>query len=598
MEGKRLLQWPRTAGPGPIAATAIAVSIALAGFGFTAPARALTVSPLPGTPDASPVTQISFLGTPASNVRHVSVTGSRSGSHAGSLKAYASAPGASFLPSRPFAAGESVRASAVLAPHDRRVTWTFQIAHQLPDPTSANATVAAVAAKPGTVQSFVSQPQLQPPILQVSVDSPAVAPGYVFLTPSNGYGQPGAMIAEDNGALVWFQPAPPGMEATNLQVQRYEGSSVLVWWQGRVLDGVGFGRDEIYDSSYRPVAEVKAGNGYEADLHALQITPQGSAFITAYSIVRADLSSVGGARDALLQDAVVQEIDVRTGLVMFEWHADGHVSLADSHYKRGPSDRPWDYFHVNSISLDPWEDGNFIISSRNTWTAYEIDHHSGSILWRLGGRHSTFHMGPGTGTAWQHDVEWQPDRTLTIFDNGAVPTVHPQSRAIHEAIDWKHRSVALVDRDYHTPPLRSGSQGDDETLPNGDSFVGWGERPYMSEFGPDGQIVFDAHIFEPGQSYRAFRFQWEGVPWFPPALALTRTPDDVVTAYASWNGATGVASWELLAGPGPGALSPVASAPRTGFETAVTVRTGQGWFVAQALDSAGRVMGQSAPTHG
>jgi len=582
--------------PGAAARAAlIAAATAVAGLAFVPAARALTVSPLPDTPDASPATQISFLGAQPSDIHGVSVSGSASGSHSGRLKAYASAPGASFLPSRPFTGGETVRVSALLGPHHHRLSWTFEVAHQLPDPPAGKA--APLPPKAGTVQSLSSQPHLQPPVVRVGVDAPQVAPGEVFITPSNGYGQAGAMILEDDGGLVWFQPAPPGMIATNLQVEQFDGAPALVWWQGRVADGVGFGRDQIYNSNYRPVAEVRGGNGYEADLHAVTLSPQGSAFITAYSIVRADLSSVGGERDGLLQDAIVQEIDVKTGLVMFEWHAYGHVSLADSLWRKRAGE-PWDFFHMNSISLDPWGDGDFIISSRNTWAAYEIDHHTGAILWRLGGRHPSFHMGPGTGTAWQHDVEWQPDRTLTIFDNGAVPKAHPQSRAIREAIDWRHRSVSVVSRAYHAPPLLSGSQGNDEALANGDSFIGWGERPYVTEFAPDGSVVFEAHLLEPGQSYRAFRFQWEGTPWYPPAIALKRESAGVVSVYASWNGATQVSSWRILAGAEPGSVAPVTTVLRSGLETAVTVGAEQGWFVAQALDASGRVLAQSAPAHG
>ena len=208
------------------------------------------------------------------------------------------------------------------------------------------------------------------------------------------------MIIDGAGRLVWFQPAAKGDAVTDLQVESYEGKPVLVFWQGHIDLGVGFGTDEIYDSSYRPIASVAAGNGYYADLHELQITPQGSAYMTAYSLVRADLSSVGGSRDGALQDAVVQQVDIKTGLVMFEWHAYGHVALDDS-YANSPRDpnRPWDFFHLNSISPDPWGDGNFLISSRNTWAAYEINHHSGSILWRIGGKKSSFRMGAGTGTA-------------------------------------------------------------------------------------------------------------------------------------------------------------------------------------------------------
>src|SRR5262249_19737626 len=159
-----------------------------------------------------------------------------------------------------------------------------------------------------------------------------VAPGDIFLTPSHGYGQSGPMIIDGAGRLVWFQPAPPGDVAENLQVQSYLGNPVLVWWQGRIVDGVGFGVDQVFNSDYQPVARVAAGNGYEADLHAARLTREGAAFITAYTFVRADLSSAGGPRSGVLQDAIVQEVDVKTGLVMFEWHAYGNVALSDSYF--------------------------------------------------------------------------------------------------------------------------------------------------------------------------------------------------------------------------------------------------------------------------
>jgi hypothetical protein len=436
---------------------------------------------------------------------------------------------------------------------------------------------------------------LQPPSLQVTVDSPAVAPGYVFLAPSHGYGQSGPMIVDSAGQLVWFQPAPSGTLAMDLQVQEYEGKRVLVWWQGRIIGGVGFGRAEIYGSNYQPVAQIAAGNGYEADLHSLRITPQGSAFITAYSHVRADLSPAGGARDGTLRDAILQEIDIKTGLVMFEWHAYGHVPFTDSYERPGPAQQPWDYFHINSVSLDPWDDGDFIISARNTWTAYEIDHHSGAVSWQIGGKHASFRMGPGTGTAWQHDVRWQTDHTLTVFDNGATPKVHSQSRVIRERIDWAHRTVKLLTRNVHTPAVLSGSQGDDQLLPNGDSFVGWGEEPYLTEFSPTGQILFDAHLAAPGQSYRAYRFPWSASPASPPAIALKSSGADAVTVYASWNGATGVSAWTLLAGSSSTALRPIATSARTGFETTIAVRSRETWFAVQARGPGGQLLATSAP---
>jgi hypothetical protein len=381
-----------------------------------------------------------------------------------------------------------------------------------------------------------------------------------------------------------------------LQAQRYEGNPVLVWWQGYLSRlGFGLGVDEIYNSSYQPVARIAGGNGYQADLHDVQITPQGSAFITAYAFVRGDLSSSGGSRYGTLLDSILQEIDIKTGLVMFEWHAYGHVPLQDSYTTPRGASEPWDYFHINSISQDSWNDGNFIISARNTWAAYEISYHNGAVLWTLGGRRSSFVMGSGTGMAWQHDARWQPDRTLTIFDDGSAPKVHSQSRLIREKIDWAHRKVSLVDRDVHTPALLSGSQGDGQTLPGGGVLVGWGEQPYITEFSPSGAIVFDARIPAPGQSYRAYRLPWSATPASPPALAVQRTGAGTVTLYASWNGATAVESWRVLAGPSPAALAPLSTVPRSGFETAIPLRSSAAWFSVQALGADGRVQGSSSP---
>ncbi len=569
-------------------------------------ARGLTISPLDGTPDASPNTQISFLRVSARAIAHVSVVGSRSGRHGGRLASYASVPGASFVPAHPFTQGERVTASALVGRgrHAERVSTSFQVARLAYYPIavaarSAGAAKPAVAAKPGTVQSFSSLPALHPPSVQITASSPSAATGYVFLAPSYGYGQFGPMIIDGRGRLVWFQPAPKGDVATDLAVQSYQGQPVLVWWQGYIPKlGVGFGSHEIYSSSYQPVASVAAGNGYLADLHDMQITPQGSAFITAYSPVHADLSSIGGPRNGTLLDAILQDVDISTGLVMFEWHAYAHVPLDDS-YSQAPrsAGEPWDYFHLNAISLDPWGDGNFIISARNTWAAYEIDHLSGAIQWRIGGKRSSFRMGSGTGTAWQHDVRWQPDRTLTIFDNGALPKKHPQSRVIRERIDWPHRTVTLVGRDVHTPALLSGSQGNDQLLPNGDSFVGWGEEPYFTEFSPSGQIVFDGRLPPTGQSYRDYRFPWNATPAAPPAIAVRSSGAGTATVYASWNGATGVSSWRVLAGASATRLSPIATAAHSGFETTIPVRSTSAYFAAQALGPDGEVLGTSPAAH-
>ncbi len=555
----------------------------------------VTVSPLAGSRDATPQTQISFLGVPAGELSAISVVGSSTGAHGGRLAPYSQGGGASFLPSRPFAAGErvTVRARVRTGGSVRALLDEFQVASQDQISSTPRSTQPGSSAE---VQGFHSRADLHPPAVTVTAQSPAVG-GDVFVAPYAGPGQAGPMILEPSGGLLWFKPLPANTEATDLQVQEYEGKPVLTWWQGDIsVHGFGLGEDVIADDTYTDIEHVHAGNGLQADLHEFQLTPQGTALITAYDPILCDLSSVGGPAYGGVTDSVFQEIDVRTGLVMYEWTSIDHVALGESYE---PADRsttaePYDFFHLNSISVD--RDGSLLISSRNTWTVYDLDSQSGQIVWRLGGKHSSFKMGPGTGTAWQHDPRELPNGSISVFDNGDSPKAHDQSRAIVLSLDQPAGTATLDDRLTHTPPLIVESQGNVQALANGDWFVGWGQEPYFSEFGPEGELLFDAHFPVHTQSYRAFRFQWTGTPAHPPAFAFQSGGAGAGTVYASWNGATLVTSWRLLAGASAASLGTVAVVPRSGFETAIAVPAGTAgpYLAVQALGAAGQVLGTSA----
>ena len=147
----------------------------------------------------------------------------------------------------------------------------------------------------------------------------------------------------------------------------------------------------------------------------------------------------------------------------------------------------------------------------------------------------------------------------------------------------------------HTPPLLAESQGNMQSLENGDWFFGWGQLPYFSENGPDGKVLFDAHLPAHEQSYRSFRFPWTGTPAHRPTFALHASTGAHIV-FASWNGATLVASWRVLAGHEPASLQPVAEAPRGAFETALPLPAGttRPDVAVQALDATGQVLGTSA----
>jgi hypothetical protein len=219
------------------------------------------------------------------------------------------------------------------------------------------------------------------------------------------------------------------------------------------------------------------------------------------------------------------------------------------------------------------------------------------VRWQLGGRGSSFTMAPGTGTAWQHDAREQPDGTITLFDNGATPAVHAQSRAIQVRLDPLRRTATLV-REAHHPgkSLVAGSQGNTQALAGGAWMVGWGEVPYVSEFSAGGQLLFDAHLPAAYESYRAYRLAWSGEPSQPPAIAAVRSSaGHGAVVYASWNGATRVASWRVLQGASPSTLRPAGQAPKGGFETSVSLPgAGAGSYAqVQALDASGAVIGVS-----
>ncbi len=561
----------------------------------------IAVSPLPDSYDASAHTQISLLGAPAGALSAVSASGSQSGSHSGRLIAYSQGDGASFVPSHPFDPGETVtvRGRVSSSTGSTPFVYRFVVAHQ--DVLTYTPTATATRDY-NEEQHFHSAPSLQPPVLDVTASSPQSAPGYIFAAPYSGPGPSGPEIFSQTGELVWFDPLSGETEATNLQVQQLDGKPVLTWWQGYIPpQGFGEGEEIIDNSAYQQVGRVHAGNGYKADLHDFHITPQGTALLSVFDPIDCDLSGIGGPSGGAVTDSAFQEIDLKTGLVRREWDSLDHVGLGDSYSspEGASTEWPFDYFHINSI--DQLAGGTTLISARNTWALYELNTTTGQVTLRVGGKHNEVKQGSGTLTAFQHDATMQANGTISVFDNGAVPKVHPQSRAIVLGLNPQAKTDALLSSYEHSSPqLSSGSQGNMQTLGGGDTFVGWGSEPYFSEYSSAGQLLYDAHWHGSYESYRGYRFTWTGTPAVPPAIAVggAASPSAPVTVYASWNGASEVASWRVLAGPSPSQLAPVASGAKDGFETTLLTPGPEPYVAVQALSGAGAVLSTSATIKG
>jgi hypothetical protein len=583
----------------PLGAAVLAVLLSACGGSSPAASKASTanpvaLSPFAGTPDASPSTQISFLGPAGTHVLSVTVSGSRSGVHSGRLAAYSTGTGESFLPAHPFLAGEKVTVSAQVQAggSTQAATTTFTIAHQ--DAVS-HSEFPTTPGDPHAVRHYRSAPMLAPSSLKVTVPArPGAAPGDLFLAPYQGQGTPGPMIVDQQGRLVWFHPLPAHEVSTNFQVQSYQGQPALTWWQGHVLQvGFGEGEDVIYSSSYHPLATIRAGNGYHADLHEIRLTAQGTAWIDAFDPIHMSLGSVHGAATGVLTDSVIQQIDIKTGLVMWEWHALGHVALNESYDLPVPHNSyPWDYIHINSI--DPGPGNDVLLSGRSTWALYDVDLNSGAINWRLGGPHSDFHLGSGVRFYWQHDAEFQAGGVISVFDNGSTPPKERQSRGLLLLPNLASHTVSLR-KAFVNPAktLLASSQGNTLGLPGGDWLMGYGGLPNLTEYDASGHVLLDATLGKNVQNFRSYLSPWSGQPTTAPAVAVQAAGAGKLSVAASWNGATAVASWRVLAGSSAGALAPVGAAPKAGFETSIQVSSSAPYVAVQALDSSGAVLGTS-----
>jgi EmrB/QacA subfamily drug resistance transporter len=454
--------------------------------------------------------------------------------------------------------------------------------------------------------SFVTEPTLHPPKLQKegTTVTGKLAAGYIFT--ANFYnlnypplvGQSGPLILDHNLQPVWFEPVPEKMVASNLSLQTYEGRPALAWWQG-VVTNTGqteSGEDVVVNQHYQPVARLKGKDGWVLTLHELVISGE-DAWVTANKNVAKDLSKYGGAYNGALIDSAVQEYNLKTGALLRTWDALDHIPLEDSYASVPTNGFPWDAYHVNSIALTGA--GQFLVSMRNTWAAYLVDIATGKIEWTLGGKRSSFTFGKGADFQWQHDVTLGAGSTVNVFDDHccqltgggtSVPATGP-SRGLVLALNQSTKTATLAAQFPGGNQFETEYMGDTQPLPDGNTFIGWGSEPYLTEYSRSGQQLLQGRFPGPDLSYRSTLEPWVGLPLNPPAGAA-RAAGARSVVYASWNGATRVVSWRVLAG-STGKLTAVASAAKSGFETAIPLPRSYEIFKVQALNAGGRVIGTS-----
>jgi hypothetical protein len=473
--------------------------------------------------------------------------------------------------------------------------------------------------------SFVSAPKLHPPKLTIDVKSQTnkLAPGYfmvanfkdlAFKQPMTG--QSGPLILDHNLQPVWFFNVGVNALTSNLEVQTYQGKPVLSWWQGTVT-GTGqttSGEDEVVDQHYRHVATLKGADGWVISEHEMIISGA-NAWVTAYKVVPMNLAAYGGSANGQVLDSAVQEYDLATGQLLYSWDAlnpggTPNIPLSQTQQKPFPG-IPWDAYHINSIQLTGNE--TFLVSMRNTWSAYLVDRTTNAIEWTVSGnpKNSTFTLPAKAQFHWQHDVELHGD-VLTVFNddccgitgvsggkekygkpNGTMEGLVLKLNVTNHTGSFVHaytRPHTLYNADY---------LGNIQQLPNGNLALGWGNEPFFSEQTKAGKTLLDAVWPVPDLNYRTYVQKWVGIPYFPPSGAV-RNNQGKATIYASWDGDTQVVSWTVLAGSSANSLKAVATVAKSGFETTIPLTSSFKVYKVQALDSHRHVLGTSSafPTQG
>ncbi|KWU45675.1 hypothetical protein RHOSPDRAFT_32598 [Rhodotorula sp. JG-1b] len=403
-------------------------------------------------------------------------------------------------------------------------------------------------------------------------------------------GNPGPYLLDNSGNVVWY-----GGIGSVLNVGRhvYQGSPVIAYYTGSEMHpGYGHGHWKLFDESYKLVAVVEAQPeatlANATDPHDFSITPSDTAVIELWKQRDVDLSPLGGAKDGVAFDCVIQEVDIATSELLFEWHSLDHIPIEETSYKvrddAGTKDQPFDSHHLNSVARD--DEGNFIISLRGSSTVYYIDRVSKAILWRLGGKKSDFKMGEGTDFWFQHHVRIYSlpsnphEKLVTLFSNGANQFEQTADTARGMVLRLNLAEMtAELEREY-LPSFKHAcsSEGSMQILDNGNVVIGWGIVPWFSEYSEDGKLLHEVQFgqidgrAEHDHSYRVYKDPWVGRPTTNPSLVLDQKT--WTTAFVSWNGATEHASWRLFSGANPEDLKALLdldgahiSYDRTGFET-------------------------------
>ena len=348
------------------------------------------------------------------------------------------------------------------------------------------------------------------------------ADGYIFISPSSFQGTDGYNLILDNsgnfkywkeitdGTPVDFKVLPNGYLSygSMYEFSRTTGGGPTVF--------------RMMDNSYTVVDSFKMGNGYIAESHEFQFLPNGHALMLSYDLQPVDMSVIvpGGHPGAMAVGSIIQELDGDKNVV-FQWRSWDYLQIKDS-YNPDLAKSVFDPIHINSVDMTP--DNHLLVSIMAFAGVSKISRQTGQIMWTMGGSLNEFtFVNDNDGSAhapqyfmYQHDVRMLDNGNILMIDDGDKDARN-WARAVEYAIDETNKTATMVWQYRHNPDLPAlGSMGTAQRLPNGNTFIGWGQssagnRLAATEVDPAGNVVLEL-AFKKSllASYRAYKFDWNG----------------------------------------------------------------------------------------
>jgi len=295
--------------------------------------------------------------------------------------------------------------------------------------------------------------------------------GYYFLSSirlGNMSGTtPAQMILDEKGEIIYYKPLNPQTGSVDFKLQ--PDSTISYCTNGKYY---------ILDSTFNIIDSIECV-GLITDVHDLQVLPNHHYLLMGVKDTLLDLSSYPyfyhngtfGSANALVTGNIIQELDENKNLV-FEWSTFDHFQFDDvsPYFLFDPNVVDWT--HCNAVELDV--DGNILLSTRHFNEITKIDHLTGNILWRMGGKNNqfTFYNEPYQFRG-QHDIRRIANGDYTLFDNGKYFISHG-ARGVEYQVNEFAFTATLVWSYMYDPAMNSQATGNMQRVSDNRSLINFG----------------------------------------------------------------------------------------------------------------------------